>query len=156
MGDDPADSGFEAIGENLNPQPTDENPATIVVRPYPKGPLWLIGVSLAVIAVCLVLRVGDSARPAFAQSVRQAGARGIFAFTGQLTKNSYGLFMVDVDAMTVWCYEWDGNDLQLVAGRSWTYDRYLEQLNAGRFLPDDVRVLVEQERDARLRARGNP
>ena len=95
--------------------------------------LWVIAVLLAVIATALVLRLDDRGRngAAFAQSTTRLGARGIFAFSGQLTRSSYGLFILDVDAGTIWCYEYTrgsaGPRLQLVAARSWFYDRYLEE-----------------------------
>ncbi|NOX57340.1 MAG: hypothetical protein GXP29_00585, partial [Planctomycetes bacterium] len=68
------------------------------VRPAPQRAVWwVIAISLAVIAVSMVLRVdGGFDRAAFAQASRSAGAHGTFAFTGQLSKNTYGVFMVDV------------------------------------------------------------
>ena len=46
-----------------------------------------------------------------------AGARGIFAFTGQIDQNRFGLFMMDVDSSNVWCYEYlpGSRKLKLVA-----------------------------------------
>jgi hypothetical protein len=118
---------------------------------------WLIGVSLAVIAVCLVLRtdVGQSlpATPAFGQSVGSAGAHGVFAFTGQLTKDSYGVFMVDIDTGVIWCYRYVSgkNVLQLVAARDWRFDRYLEDFSTEP--PTSfVQEQVEAQRAAKLRA----
>ncbi len=128
------------------------------VRRGPPAALWLIGISLAVIAVCMVLRFEAVGTEAFAQPVSHAGARGVFAFTGQLSKNSYGVFMVDVDAMTVWCYEYVSgkNELKLVAGRSWIFDRYLEDFNCAEPSPAAIEHYVEQAREAKLRNRGNP
>ena len=72
-----------------------------------------------------------------------AGARGIYAFTGQLTSKSYGLFMLDVDSGTVWCYEFqraaNGEpQMKLVAARSWISDRYLEEFNVADPVPSAV------------------
>lgn len=121
-----------------------------------RGALWLIGVSLAVIATCMVLRSDGTSTPAFAQPMQQAGARGIFAFTGELTKDSYGLFMVDVDEMTVWCYEYNSSSRQLclVAARSWMYDRYLKNFNSCPPSPEEVENMVQMEREAKLRSMG--
>ena len=123
-----------------------------------RGALWLIGISLAVIATCMVMRGGQGVSPAFAQPVSQAGARGVFAFTGRLTENSFGLFMVDLDAMTVWCYEYlsGSKELRLVAARSWMYDRYLENYNCSGPSPDEVERIVQMAREAKLRSRGKP
>jgi hypothetical protein len=120
----------------------------------PAGPLWLIGISLSVLAFSQVMRM-DGTTTARAQSTGQAGARGVFAFSGQLTEKSYGLFMVDVDTMTIWCYEYlsGAKELTLVAGRSWIHDRYLKNFNAGDLSPADVDHIVQQEREATLRSR---
>jgi len=131
-------------------------PTTVVVAaPRLQAVLWLIGVSLAVIAVCLVLRDRPE-QPVQAQAVAQAGARGIFAFTGQLTKGTYGVFLVDVDAGTLWCYEYVGTkrELRLVASRSWVYDRYLEEFNAGDPPVAEIERLVEEQRTRKLQSLG--
>lgn len=91
---------------------------------------WLIAASLAVLAVCQVLSLDDRrGGQAFAQTAATSGARGVFAFTGQLCDNAYGVYMVDVDAGTIWAYRYfcDSDKLKLVAARDWRYDRYLEK-----------------------------
>ena len=103
---------------------------------------WVIAVLLAVIATALVMRLDDASflRSTMAQTGPTgggpaAGARSIYAFTGQLDGKSYGLFMMDVDSGTIWCYEIAkgqpgmGSSLRLVAARSWIFDRYLEEFN---------------------------
>ncbi|HRX86313.1 MAG TPA: hypothetical protein P5572_14935 [Phycisphaerae bacterium] len=111
----------------------------------------MIAISLALIALSLVLRLDDGASSrAYAQPTLSGGARGVFAFTGQLTRDSYGLFMVDVDVGTVWCYRYmtSGDKvLKLVAVRDWRYDRYLPEY--GTEPPIDViKQQVEQYRAA--------
>lgn len=109
---------------------------------------WLIVVLLAVIATTLLLR-GPEMPSAQAQPAA-VGARGIFAFTGQLDHNRFGLFMLDVDQGTIWCYEIDSSGaarkLRLIAARSWIYDRYLQDFNCA--APDfrAVQELVAQQR----------
>jgi hypothetical protein len=112
---------------------------------------WVIAVALVVIAVCLVLLL-DQRSVVRAQPLSSAGARGVFAFTGQLTKGTYGVFMVDVDTATLWCYEYlpSKRELRLVAGRAWTYDRYLKNFNGGQPTPEEVKELVEQQRALEL------
>jgi hypothetical protein len=94
---------------------------------------------------------------ALGQPVRQAGARGTFAFTGQLTATTHGVFMVDLDNMTIWCYEYlsGKRKLRLAAARTWMYDRYLEEYESEGLSPEDVEELVEQQRANKLRARAN-
>ena len=113
--------------------------------------LWIIAILLAVIATALWLRPPDGLTPtALAQSQSLAGARGVYAFTGQLGHNRYGLFMLDVDQGTIWCYEMDSvggtRKLRLVAARTWIYDRYLQDFNCA---PPDFRMvqrLVAEQR----------
>jgi len=112
--------------------------------------VWVIAISLAVIAFCLVLRVDE--RPgnqAFGQVTGSGGARGMFAFTGQLTKDAYGVFMVDVDAGTIWCYRYMGgrNTLNLVAARDWRYDRYLTSYSTEPPI-DVVKAQLDEQRAA--------
>jgi hypothetical protein len=112
---------------------------------------WIIAILLAIIATGLWVRPGDRLLPAaLAQSQALAGARGVFAFTGPLERDQYGLFMLDVDQGTIWCYAFDNvggtNKLRLVAARTWVYDRYLQDFNCA--APDFrmVQKLVSQQR----------
>ena len=92
-------------------------------RQAPHPVLWVIAVALVVIATTLVTRPGgmEIASPAFGQAVTSGGARGIFAFSGQLSANTYGVYMVDVDAMTIWTYEFlpGKSCLRLAGARTW-------------------------------------
>lgn len=121
-------------------------------------PQWLLVVLLAVIATTLVVRNEGSATTALAQNQPLAGARGLFAFTGQLDSNAYGLFMLDVDQGTVWCYEIDTvggtRKLRLIAARTWVYDRYLQDFNCAQ--PDfrAVQQLVSEQRAVGAASRG--
>lgn len=136
-----------------------ESRPVVIVQPSSgrQTVLWVIAVLLAIIATALVSRFdnalvsqavaqygGTSASPA-------VGARGIYAFTGQLGAKDYGLFMMDVDSGTVWCYEMargrdGGLQLQLVAARSWIFDRFLEEFNVAKPTPGEVQLMVRQQR----------
>jgi hypothetical protein len=114
-------------------------------------PQWIIAILLAAIAAALWTRGDASLLPtAAAQNQPIAGARGIYAFTGQLDNNRYGLFMLDIDQGTIWCYEIEAVDgtrkLRLVAARTWIYDRYLQDFNSAQ--PDfrTVQKLVARQR----------
>lgn len=113
--------------------------------------VWIIAVVLAFLAGLLARRDADTGLPAaLAQTTPLAGARGVFAFTGQLDANRYGLFMLDVDQGTIWCYEIDQvggtRKLRLVAARSWIYDRYLQDFNCAEPSFRTVQELVAQQR----------
>jgi hypothetical protein len=119
---------------------------------------WVIAVALAVIATCLVVRLvdGPSWLPEARAQTARMGAAGVFAFAGQLGARSHGLFMVDVDAGNVWCYEYvpEKGKLKLVAGRSFLYDRYLEEFNTDSPTPSDVAQLVNRMRAHKTREAG--
>jgi hypothetical protein len=135
-----------------------ESAAVIGPARAPRAAIWTIAVSLTVIATCLVLRLDSrGGSTALAQPVTHSGARGIFAFTGQLSKTSYGVFMVDVDTSTMWCYEVDPDKpmLKFVAARSWKFDRYLEDFNVDpQTAPAVIEDMVEQQRQRRLESMG--
>jgi len=133
---------------NHNPEQTAHSIGAVVPR-APVAAIWLIAVSLAVIAVCLVFRLDDGGRSqALAQPALGSGARGVFAFTGQLTKDSYGVFMVDIDVGSLWCYRFQtGSEkaLKLVAVRDWRYDRYLPEFSTEPPI-EAIKAMVEQHR----------
>ncbi len=111
---------------------------------------YAIIVLLAVCAVGLWNRTERLIPTATAQDGR-AGARGVYAFTGPLDQNTAGLFMMDVDQGTLWVYalepEGGTRRLQLVAARTWVYDRYLQDFNCA--APDfrEVQKLVAKQRN---------
>ncbi len=135
-------------------------PQIVVMAPPQRQTVWwLLTVVLAVIATALIVRRDESAfvDAAVAQRVAgvgQAGARGIYAFTGQLTAKTFGLFMMDVDMGTIWCYEMERGPqgeprMKLVAARSWIFDRHLEEFNVAEPVPDAVRAMVQEQRSHR-------
>jgi hypothetical protein len=114
--------------------------------------LWIIALLLTVIATALWLRpAGTLTRPAYAQTPPLAGARGVYAFTGPIERDKYGLFMLDVDQGTIWCYAFDRAGetakLRLVAARTWIYDRYLQDFNCAEPSFRMVRELVSEQRN---------
>ncbi|MBU0640792.1 MAG: hypothetical protein KKB50_18155 [Planctomycetes bacterium] len=122
----------------------ERRPTSISTPPH-QTVHWVIVVLLAVIAAGLWFRPpGQPGVAAFAQNPPLAGARGVYAFTGPLGANRYGLFMLDVDQGTIWCYEIDSvggtRKLRLIAARTWIYDRYLQDFNCA---PPDFRMVQE-------------
>lgn len=122
----------------------------------PKSPhpvFWVIAAALVVIATTLAFRSDGSAGGgvAWGQAVTSGGSRGVFAFSGQLSKGMYGVYMVDVDAMTMWVYEYlpQKGCLRLAAARTWRYDRYLENHNICDLPPGIVEQMVEEQRQYR-------
>ena len=135
------------MGENGNPPPP---------RAMQRGgnmALWIIAVLLGMIASAMWTRGpgGGFLPQALGQNQPGAGARGVFAFTGQIDHNRFGLFMLDVDQGTIWCYEIDNaggtRKLRLVAARTFIYDRYLKDFNSGEPSFRMVQKLVAQQRN---------
>ncbi len=125
-------------------------------RRPPHPVFWVIAGLLGVIAISTATRPGGLRMDglAFAQLPPSAGARGVFAFSGQVSKGNYGVFMVDTDAMTIWAYEYlpQKGCLRLAAARTWRYDRYLENHNICDLPPEAVERMVEEQRQYRLQA----
>lgn len=132
---------------------------TRVSAPPPHPVFWLIGVSLMVIAAVMVLRLdadlGAPGNAAFGQAVSSSGLRGVYSFSAQLNKETFGVYMVDVDAMTIWLYKYDSRKgcLKLEAARTWRYDRYLKDYNTCDPSPYDIEQLIEREREAEMQRR---
>ncbi len=122
-------------------------------RSAPHPVLWVIAAALVVIAGTLLVRSdgGSLHGVALGQPVSSGGARGVFAFSGQLSKGTYGVYLVDVDAATMWAYEYlpQKGCLRLAAARTWRYDRYLENHNVCDLPPEIVEQMVEEQRQYR-------
>ena len=119
--------------------------------------LWIIAILLAIIATTLIVRSQDSlALPKAFGDQPMAGARGVFAFTGQLDKNRYGLFMMDVDSGCVWCYEYlpSTRKLKLVAARSFRFDRYLENYSCDEPSPEQIQEMLRDQNRVQQRNEG--
>lgn len=130
-------------------------PATHL-RASPHPVYWVIAGCLLVIATCLVVRRGGDplSQVALGQLPTTGGARGVFAFSGQLTKSTFGVYIVDTDNMTMWVYEYlqQKGCLRLAGARSWQYDRYLENHNVCDLPPDVVEKMIEEQREYRRRS----
>jgi hypothetical protein len=136
---------------------TNPDPVTIVLPPRRQTVLWIIAILLAIIATTLVVRGNDlTSPPAAYAEPPMAGARGVFAFTGQLDKNRYGLFMMDVDSSNLWCYEFvpTTRKLRLVAARSFRWDRYLEIYQNEEPLPPTVQTMLKEQNRIQERLKG--
>ncbi len=109
----------------------------------------MIAGALGVIAWQQVARPGGSpAGVAMAQPTAGAGLRGVYSFAAELGRDRFGVYMVDVDTMTIWCYEYSREEgcLKLAAARSWKYDRYLESFNGCGISPEKVKELLDDQR----------
>ncbi len=135
---------------------TQVGQAVVAARRSPHPVFWVIAACLLVIATASVTRTGSGPLDGIAmgQMSGGAGARGVFALAGQLSKNTYGVYVVDTDALTIWAYEYlpQKGCMRLAASRTWRYDRYLESHNVCDLPPEKVEEMVELQRKYRLEA----
>lgn len=114
---------------------------------------WVIVVLLSVIATCLLIEVGASTLDArTAQAGAQAGAgggakAGLFAVAGQITRDTYGMYLVDAERGTICVYQYvpTTRKLYLRAARNITFDLLLDAYNT-ELPPQEVKKLVEQHK----------
>lgn len=124
----------------------------IVVQSSRSVATWIIAVALSVIATCLILKPDAAFKGAAFAQTSAMGTQGIHAFTGQLDRDKYGLFMMDLDNGSVWVYEYYPmkHRLKLACARSFKYDRYLEDFNNDDLTtPDKIREMVERQQNRR-------
>jgi len=124
-----------------------------MIRPRRHRPLtialYLNGGLLACILLALVTRsTGPSLiAPAMAEQPPIAGGGGVYLMPGQIAPNTWGVYMMDIDAQTLMVYQYTpgDNQLKLKASRSFQYDRKLKNFNSGNPTPAEVKELVERE-----------
>ncbi|MHC4984085.1 MAG: hypothetical protein ACYTF6_13070 [Planctomycetota bacterium] len=71
----------------------------------------------------------------------------LYAAVGQVTKDTYGLYMVDPEYATIVVYEWSpqAGKLRLMAARTYLFDRQLEDYNT-ELPPREVKKLVAEQK----------
>jgi len=105
---------------------------------------------LANLVATLARSDGPSLLPAaMAQQNRQAriaGGAGLFVMPAQLSGNTWGCYLMDVDRGTLCVYQYlpSNKQLQLVAARYLTHDRNLRNFNTLPS-PQEIADLVEKE-----------
>ncbi len=121
----------------------------IKIMRYGTEKRWLLP-ALIVLGVLVVLFIGSKlGSPATAQAELQTGTdSGILVIPVQIGRDSYGLAMVDTVGQTLWIYELNSRGpahsrLNLLAARSWRYDRLLQQYNTAEPKPEQVKILLE-------------
>jgi hypothetical protein len=125
--------------------------------------LWVNCLLLVVILLVLLCRNDSRAipsftSPAFGQQMPIGGGAGVFIVPGQFSTNTYGCYLMDVDAQTLCAYQFYPSDkqLRLIASRYFKFDRHLKDFNTGSPSPDEVSQLVNREQDdARVKEQNN-
>ena len=116
-------------------------------RAWPSAPAqWLIVVTLSMLVGALVAQLLLSAPAAEAQT-GSAGRSGTFAIAGQLTANTYGLYLVDTGNGTICLYEYVPAERRfwLRAARTFVQDLQLDAYNT-KPPPKEIMEMVNQAR----------
>lgn len=108
---------------------------------------WLVVVILAGVAGALLVELGRTAS-AIGQGVAEPSreGRGLLVVPGQITRDGYGLYLVDGEKgkMCVYQYQPTNGQLRLLASRNFTYDLSLDEYNTAP-PPREIKDLVEQQ-----------
>ncbi len=115
--------------------------------------MWFVAALLGVIAACLVIEAGVSVASGDGDEVVTPASRetahsgSLLAVTGKISRDQYGLYLLDLESRTICVYQWLSNSrkLRLVAARNYTYDRQLDNYNTEP-PPREIRDLVEKAR----------
>jgi len=100
---------------------------------------------LAVIVAMLGRELVSSAPSADAQTGWSGQDGKVFAIAGQVTKDTYGLYLVNMENGTICVYQFLDSGLRLMAARTFIYDCQLDAYNTEP-LPQDVAKLVAKAR----------
>lgn len=114
--------------------------------------LYLNAALLIAILVVLLSRNGSSfpqiLPAAYAQNQQPiAGGAGVFITPAQFAINSYGVYLMDVDAQTLCAYQFDGKQLRLLAARNFRWDRRLGRFNSGLPSPEEAKQIYDLEQN---------
>jgi len=104
---------------------------------------------------CLLLELALDAPKAAAQIPPAAEPGRLLAVAGQITADTYGLYLVDRKSGIITIYQWSQRErkLRLLAARNTTYDLQLDEYNTEPS-PKEIRQLVRKARS--LSAAGSP
>ena len=110
---------------------------------------WLLPIIAVVGGLCLFLVFGKLAAPSKTMAQLSTERReDILVVPVQTGRDSYGFVMIDTIGQTLWAYEINSRGpahtrLNLIAARSWKYDRLLQQYNTAEPKPQQVKLLLE-------------
>ena len=111
---------------------------------------WLLVVGLGVAAVVLLVFLGFGEDFAQAQTTGDVGEAKIFVAVGQISRETYGLYLVDYENKTICVYQFaprKGGSLRLMAVRSYKYDVKLDAYNTpNEMSPSAVRKMVTEQK----------
>lgn len=125
-----------------------------------RGSLFLNGALLGLAAGYLLFgRAGGPAAFALAQDGAMppaiAGGAGLFLMPGQINKDTWGVYLMDVDAQNLCVYSYKGSErtLSLMAARGFRDDLRLADYNTAPS-PREIKQLADETRAAQEQSGG--
>ncbi len=112
-----------------------------------RGRLWVL---LAVAgAALLFVSEGLRSDSALGTQSATAEAQNIVVVPVQISRDNFGIAMVDTVGKTLWLYEINSRGpapyrLRLLAARNWQYDQLLEEYNTAEPRPSQVKEILEK------------
>ena len=106
---------------------------------------WSLVILLVVLAAGLLTQLVVSQATVHAQTHTSATREGVFVVAGQISGETYGLYLVDYEKKTLCVYKYLPKDrqLRLMAARTYAYDVQLDEYNT-QPLPRDIKKEVEK------------
>lgn len=109
---------------------------------------WLVLIALVALASWLVFEAGTSVASGVPElAAGSAAGDSVLVVAGQVTRDTYGLYIVDQKNQTICIYQWlpGSHKLRLMAARTYIYDRELDEYNTEPS-PREIRDLVRKAR----------
>ncbi len=108
---------------------------------------WVFVFLLGAVAGYLAVELVGEGPLAAAQVTTGAKARKVVAVAGQITGETYGVYLVDLEGGIIAVYQWlsGTKKLRLLAARNYTYDLRLDEYNTEPS-PKEIRGLIRQSR----------
>jgi len=109
---------------------------------------WSLAAVLATVAVSLLVTLGLSVTAAHGQPTASEKKNSVFVVAGQISHETYGLYLVDYEnkAIAVYKYVDRNRSLELRAVRTYRFDVQLDEYNTSKPLPRDVKKLIRQQK----------
>ncbi len=108
---------------------------------------WLIVVALGAVAVLLSAELARNVSTAGGQTEQPMPGGGVQVVPGQITRDAYGVYLVDPQKGTMCVYQYlaTTRTLRLVASRKYVFDLQLDDYNT-QPPPSQIREWVEQQK----------
>jgi hypothetical protein len=109
--------------------------------------LYANAAALCAIVLVMVFRETPPSAAMAQMQPAIAGGAGVFVMPAQFSKDTFGCYLLDVDAQTLCVYRFDAveKQLHLAAARTYKFDRKLGDFNTSMPSPAEVQELLEKK-----------